>query len=155
MDRARSCQAHTAVCARRALVLRTVLRRAHLARREAGVYIEFASCTRVSTRMGWMARSVGSTPRRLVRRSDRCPHAARGVSMPGFALLRRIVAPHAVFLAASASLWLLSSPVSAACGGGTLDGSETCDDGNTNGGDGCNATCQVEAGYICTGTPSL
>ena len=34
---------------------------------------------------------------------------------------------------------------SAACGNGTTDTGETCDDGNTADGDGCSATCQLEA----------
>lgn len=40
----------------------------------------------------------------------------------------------------------------AACGDGVKSGTETCDDGNTTAGDGCNATCAVETGYTCTGT---
>ena len=36
-----------------------------------------------------------------------------------------------------------------ACGNSVLDGIETCDDGNTTGGDGCSSSCQVEAGYQC------
>ena len=36
------------------------------------------------------------------------------------------------------------------CGNGTLDLGETCDDGNTNSGDGCTADClSVEPGYAC------
>src|SRR5437773_2467584 len=31
------------------------------------------------------------------------------------------------------------------CGNGTVDSGETCDDGNTANGDGCSATCQMEA----------
>jgi cysteine-rich repeat protein len=31
---------------------------------------------------------------------------------------------------------------------------EDCDDGGTSGGDGCNASCKVENGYICSGSPS-
>ncbi len=40
------------------------------------------------------------------------------------------------------------------CGDGTLQAAvgEACDDGNRNGGDGCSATCQVEAGAVCSGT---
>lgn len=48
--------------------------------------------------------------------------------------------------------------VQAACGDGALDGRELCDDGNMVMGDGCNALCQTEAGYVCsgsTGAPSL
>ncbi len=43
------------------------------------------------------------------------------------------------------------------CGDGHVFNQETCDDGNTVSGDGCNSTCLVEAGYSCTGdvnTPS-
>jgi cysteine-rich repeat protein len=39
-----------------------------------------------------------------------------------------------------------------ACGDGILDVGESCDDGNTTGGDGCSATCQVEPGYTCPGS---
>ncbi len=35
------------------------------------------------------------------------------------------------------------------CGDGVLGGIEQCDDGNTVVGDGCTATCGVEAGYTC------
>ncbi len=44
---------------------------------------------------------------------------------------------------------------SPACGDGILNAGETCDDGNVTSGDGCSGTCQVEAGYSCTGTPSV
>jgi cysteine-rich repeat protein len=37
------------------------------------------------------------------------------------------------------------------CGNGVLEGSENCDDGGTATGDGCNATCQVESGFLCEG----
>jgi cysteine-rich repeat protein len=44
----------------------------------------------------------------------------------------------------------------AECGDGVVDESETCDDGNEDGGDGCNAACQVTNGYACTQTePSI
>ena len=33
------------------------------------------------------------------------------------------------------------------CGNGILDPGEQCDDGNTNNGDGCSATCQLETGW--------
>jgi fibro-slime domain-containing protein len=38
-----------------------------------------------------------------------------------------------------------------ACGNGVVDTNqgETCDDGNTLSGDGCNAICQIEANYVC------
>lgn len=41
------------------------------------------------------------------------------------------------------------------CGNGVLAAPEACDDGNSVNGDGCSATCAVEAGYTCTNsTPS-
>ncbi len=43
-----------------------------------------------------------------------------------------------------------------ACGNGTIDSGEQCDDdqGTPTDGDGCSADCQVEACYSCSGTPS-
>lgn len=41
------------------------------------------------------------------------------------------------------------------CGNGALNAPEACDDGNTASGDGCSTACVVEAGYTCTGTPSV
>ena len=35
------------------------------------------------------------------------------------------------------------------CGNGVLNGAEACDDGNTTPGDGCSATCTIEAGFSC------
>jgi fibro-slime domain-containing protein len=35
------------------------------------------------------------------------------------------------------------------CGDGIIEISETCDDGNTVGGDGCSSTCQIEPRYTC------
>ncbi|HRI65721.1 MAG TPA: DUF4215 domain-containing protein, partial [Polyangium sp.] len=40
------------------------------------------------------------------------------------------------------------------CGNGAVDIGEACDDTNTTAGDGCSATCTVEPGYRCTGSPS-
>ena len=41
------------------------------------------------------------------------------------------------------------------CGNGTLDGTEKCDDENTEAGDGCSASCRVESGFACDqGEPS-
>jgi cysteine-rich repeat protein len=42
-----------------------------------------------------------------------------------------------------------------ACGDGIISAGEACDDGDTTGGDGCNVLCNVEAGWVCTGEPSL
>jgi len=41
------------------------------------------------------------------------------------------------------------------CGDGALQGPEGCDDGNLDPGDGCDANCQVEAGFTCAGEPSI
>jgi large repetitive protein len=41
------------------------------------------------------------------------------------------------------------------CGDGVLDLLEFCDDGDDMGGDGCNAKCEVENGYMCDGEPSV
>jgi fibro-slime domain-containing protein len=35
------------------------------------------------------------------------------------------------------------------CGNGVLDGTEQCDDGNTESGDGCSRICQIESNYDC------
>lgn len=43
----------------------------------------------------------------------------------------------------------------ALCGDGKITGSETCDDANTNSGDGCANNCRVEPGFTCTGQPSV
>jgi cysteine-rich repeat protein len=41
------------------------------------------------------------------------------------------------------------------CGNGAVRLGEECDDGNTDDGDGCSATCTVEPGSKCTGEPSV
>jgi len=38
----------------------------------------------------------------------------------------------------------------AACGDSTVNSGEQCDDGDLEDGDGCSATCAVEAGFVCT-----
>lgn len=40
------------------------------------------------------------------------------------------------------------------CGDGVISGTETCDDGGTTAGNGCSATCTIETGFVCNGTPS-
>ncbi len=40
------------------------------------------------------------------------------------------------------------------CGNGTIGSGETCDDGAALSGDGCSSSCQVEAGWNCSGEPS-
>lgn len=41
------------------------------------------------------------------------------------------------------------------CPDGIVNGSEQCDDGNTEGADGCTANCMTEPGWLCTGSPSV
>lgn len=41
------------------------------------------------------------------------------------------------------------------CSDGLVSGTEQCDDGDFNPGDGCDATCQVETGFSCVGSPSV
>jgi len=41
------------------------------------------------------------------------------------------------------------------CGDGIIDSWEVCDDGNSMGGDGCSASCEVERGFACSGEPSV
>ncbi|MGB5810169.1 MAG: DUF4215 domain-containing protein [Polyangiales bacterium] len=41
------------------------------------------------------------------------------------------------------------------CGDGVVAGTEECDDGNGLDGDGCAGICAVEAGYNCSGSPSI
>ncbi|MFP8880861.1 MAG: DUF4215 domain-containing protein, partial [Myxococcota bacterium] len=40
------------------------------------------------------------------------------------------------------------------CGNGIVTTSETCDDSGTTPGDGCDASCQIESGWMCSGAPS-
>lgn len=35
------------------------------------------------------------------------------------------------------------------CGDGVVSGNEACDDGNTDSGDGCDSSCQIETGWAC------
>jgi len=41
------------------------------------------------------------------------------------------------------------------CGDGVIEGSETCDDTNVVAGDGCSDVCVLEAGWVCTGSPTV
>ncbi len=41
------------------------------------------------------------------------------------------------------------------CGDAIIVGFEECDDGNEMGGDGCAHDCTIEAGYVCSGQPSV
>jgi cysteine-rich repeat protein len=47
----------------------------------------------------------------------------------------------------------LARPLAVACGNGIIQGSEQCDDGNLEPGDGCDANCRIEPGCDCEGTP--
>lgn len=41
------------------------------------------------------------------------------------------------------------------CGNGVIEGTEACDDNDTDNGDGCSSVCAIESGYNCTGEPSV
>lgn len=43
----------------------------------------------------------------------------------------------------------------AQCGDGLITSIEACDDGDAQGSDGCSAICEVEPGWMCSGTPSV
>ncbi|MEJ7596839.1 MAG: DUF4215 domain-containing protein [Kofleriaceae bacterium] len=45
--------------------------------------------------------------------------------------------------------------VPAVCGDGRIEGSEACDDDDPDAGDGCSTGCAIEAGWTCSGAPSL
>lgn len=62
-----------------------------------------------------------------------------------------------LLLVALAGLTVLATPAAAlVCGDSEPDAGEECDDGNTTPGDGCSATCTVEAGSDCTAAiPSM
>lgn len=40
------------------------------------------------------------------------------------------------------------------CGNAIVEGLEQCDDGDLSDGDGCSASCRVEPGWQCDGSPS-
>lgn len=42
-----------------------------------------------------------------------------------------------------------------ACGNGTIEGTEECDDGDRDSRDGCSSVCAVEPGWSCVGEPSV
>lgn len=48
----------------------------------------------------------------------------------------------------------VSVSLSVPCGNGSLDMVEQCDDRNRDDGDGCDANCRLEEGYVCQGVPS-
>lgn len=52
----------------------------------------------------------------------------------------------------------VNQQLAAVCGDGNVLGAETCDDSNTDSGDGCSSSCQIETGYSCShssGSPSV
>jgi len=49
----------------------------------------------------------------------------------------------------------ITGGASPGCGDGEIVGTEGCDDGNTDPGDGCHASCQIESGWTCGGEPSV
>ena len=42
-----------------------------------------------------------------------------------------------------------ADPYCVTCGNGAIDAPESCDDGDTVAGDGCNSACRIEAGFTC------
>lgn len=50
---------------------------------------------------------------------------------------------------------VVPEPPQPVCGDGVIEGTEQCDDGDSQGGDGCSAICQVESGWTCVGEPSV
>lgn len=55
----------------------------------------------------------------------------------------------------SANLYYGIITLPAVCGNGIFDAGEQCDDNNTATGDGCSATCAIENGWNCSGSPSV
>src|SRR5258707_7501772 len=49
------------------------------------------------------------------------------------------------------------TPDAQPCGNGVIEPGEQCDDFNATGGDGCSASCQLEAGFVCptVGSPCI
>ena len=41
------------------------------------------------------------------------------------------------------------------CGDGQLTETEACDDQNQSAGDGCDSSCNIETGFVCSGVPSV
>jgi cysteine-rich repeat protein len=78
-----------------------------------------------------------------------CPLATTPVLSPG----AYTVSVAAVGVPAVAPSYALTWS-SGRCGDGVVAGSEACDDGRADNGDGCSSTCAVEGDAICTGTPS-
>ncbi|MFT7582808.1 MAG: MYXO-CTERM domain-containing protein [Myxococcota bacterium] len=65
---------------------------------------------------------------------------------PVFRVLSAAVCVLALLLASVA----IAKPAPPLCGDGVRTDGETCDDGNTDPGDGCDRACQEEPGYVCS-----
>ena len=70
------------------------------------------------------------------------------VPIPPKALIRALV------LGFFLSVGFPPAAAHAVCGDGIFDAGETCDDLNVAAGDGCDASCAIEAGFACVGEPS-
>ncbi len=87
--------------------------------------------------------------------------AARGLTMDrtdtttGALLARNSLYLFIVNESGSVDMRIRPTVASPVCGNGVIEGSEVCDDGGTVAGDGCSNTCNVESGFVCSGTPSV
>lgn len=61
---------------------------------------------------------------------------------------------HVNVLSGTASLVYECAGPQTLCGDGLVEGAEGCDDGGLDAGDGCSPGCLVEAGHVCSGSPS-
>lgn len=48
--------------------------------------------------------------------------------------------------------WVAVQGAFSKCGNGIVESGEECDDGSRSGGDGCSKYCQIEMGWVCTGS---
>lgn len=69
----------------------------------------------------------------------------------GTTVFRRYTLPLCVLLALEAACSSSASSKREPCGDGILASAEDCDDQNASAGDGCNARCAVEVGWVCQG----
>src|SRR5262249_8537723 len=79
--------------------------------------------------------------------------ASAAVSLDGGTTFLAPFAPHPFFRNSVGSFVLIAQQT--LCGDGLIESGEECDDGNLAVGDGCNSSCAVEPGFICTGQPSV
>ena len=81
-----------------------------------------------------------------------------GVKCFGFGSLGGLGYDNTATVGAGAGVAMNALPyvdLDGSCGNGVVVSSEECDDEGTVAGDGCSATCTVESGYKCLGTPSV